>query len=205
MYINTFKYTPKDVSCQLCTEYVKKLGCTALRCPWLAERIEAGVVGYREAVMKFSDCRFSLIFRAFLHFQSSVVLFLNHRNRCFLIGSYLMERPIHHSKKFLWFIIFHFRIDVHSCFAIFMPCKILNRLGVHPRIEEVRDVGMPELMRRHIKIYRVFDFGIVLLLHPQRWLDGVPDALPVDIFIVGSLFGGSDHYILPDPLKLRIG
>jgi len=41
MYINTFKYTPKDVSCQLCTEYVKKLGCTALRCPWLAERIEA--------------------------------------------------------------------------------------------------------------------------------------------------------------------
>ena len=51
MYINTFKYTPKDVSCQLCTEYVKKLGCTALRCPWLAERIEAGVVGYRA-----SDC-----------------------------------------------------------------------------------------------------------------------------------------------------
>ena len=52
MYINTFKYPPKDVSCQLCTEYVKKLGCTALRCPWLAERIEAGVVGYREAVME---------------------------------------------------------------------------------------------------------------------------------------------------------
>lgn len=52
MYINTFKYTPKDVSCQLCTEYVKKLGCTALRCPWLAERIEAGVVGYRETVLE---------------------------------------------------------------------------------------------------------------------------------------------------------
>ena len=52
MYINTFKYTPKDVSCQLCTEYVKKLGCTALRYPWLAERIEAGVVGYREAVLE---------------------------------------------------------------------------------------------------------------------------------------------------------
>ena len=87
MYINTFKYTPKDVSCQLCTEYVKKLGCTSssqsplssvsadgencdrslapplpaksatLRgprtcCPWLAERIEAGVVGYREAVLE---------------------------------------------------------------------------------------------------------------------------------------------------------
>ena len=55
MYINTFKYTPKDVSGQLCTEYVKKLGCTALRCPWLAERIEAGVVGYSEKTGKTYD------------------------------------------------------------------------------------------------------------------------------------------------------
>ena len=29
MYINTFKYTPEDVDCKLCTEYVKKFGCTA--------------------------------------------------------------------------------------------------------------------------------------------------------------------------------
>lgn len=53
MYINTFKYSPQDVSCQLCTEYVKKVGCTALRCPWLAERIEAGVVGYRRAIYRY--------------------------------------------------------------------------------------------------------------------------------------------------------
>lgn len=52
MYINTFKYHPSDVSCQLCTEYVKKQGCTASLCPWLKERIEAGVVGYREAVFE---------------------------------------------------------------------------------------------------------------------------------------------------------
>ena len=52
MYINTFEYQPSDVSCQLCTEYVKKQGCTASRCPWLKERIEAGVVGYREAVFE---------------------------------------------------------------------------------------------------------------------------------------------------------
>lgn len=52
MYINTFKYQPSDVSCVLCTEYKKKQGCTASRCPWLKERIEAGVVGYREAVLE---------------------------------------------------------------------------------------------------------------------------------------------------------
>ena len=43
MYINTFKYKPEDVSCVLCTEYVKKLGCTALSCPCLAERMEKPV------------------------------------------------------------------------------------------------------------------------------------------------------------------
>lgn len=43
MYINTFRYKPEDVSCVLCTEYVKKLGCTALSCPCLAERMEAGM------------------------------------------------------------------------------------------------------------------------------------------------------------------
>ena len=50
MYINTFKYTPADVDCKLCTEYVKKFGCTACGCPWMAERIETGVVGYGPGV-----------------------------------------------------------------------------------------------------------------------------------------------------------
>ena len=51
MYLNTFRYTPEMVDCKLCTEYRKTKGCTAQGvCPWLAERIEAGVVGYGEAV-----------------------------------------------------------------------------------------------------------------------------------------------------------
>ena len=75
MYINTFKYSPQDVSCQLCTEYVKKVGCTALRCPWLAERIEAGVVGYREAITEtFSyDRRLFYRFKLLIkHFHGSL-------------------------------------------------------------------------------------------------------------------------------------
>ena len=41
MYINTFKYKPGGrFPPSLCTEYVKKLGCTALSCPLcLAERV----------------------------------------------------------------------------------------------------------------------------------------------------------------------
>lgn len=57
MYINTFQYTPEDVDCKLCTEYRKEAGCAACGCPWLAERIEAGVIGYREAVLgTFNGC-----------------------------------------------------------------------------------------------------------------------------------------------------
>ena len=52
MYINTFQYKPEHVDCTLCTEFTQKQGCTAKGCPWLAERIEAGVVGYKEAVME---------------------------------------------------------------------------------------------------------------------------------------------------------
>ena len=29
IHIKTFKYAFEDVNCQLCTEYVKKLGCTS--------------------------------------------------------------------------------------------------------------------------------------------------------------------------------
>ena len=51
LQINTFHYSPGDVDCTLCTKYGgKKRGCTVKACPWLAERIEAGVVGYEEAL-----------------------------------------------------------------------------------------------------------------------------------------------------------
>lgn len=47
-----FKYEMEDVECKFCTEYDrKKGGCTRKVCPWLAERIEAGVVGYEEALL----------------------------------------------------------------------------------------------------------------------------------------------------------
>ena len=47
-----FKYRMEDVECKFCTEFNKKQGgCTRKICPWLAERIEAGAVGYGEALL----------------------------------------------------------------------------------------------------------------------------------------------------------
>lgn len=51
MYIRKFKYTPESVECKYCTEYRgKRDKCPLVRCPWVAERIEAGKVTYKEAV-----------------------------------------------------------------------------------------------------------------------------------------------------------
>lgn len=50
MYIRRFTYNPEDVECELCTEY-KKCDRNLMKCPWIAERIEAGVVSYQEAVL----------------------------------------------------------------------------------------------------------------------------------------------------------
>ena len=53
-----------------------------LSCRLSLAELRSATSGF-EAVLKFFDCRFSLIFRAFLPFRFSVVLFLNHKNRCF--------------------------------------------------------------------------------------------------------------------------
>ncbi|MBQ9996024.1 MAG: hypothetical protein IJP32_06615, partial [Clostridia bacterium] len=50
MKIRKSRATPEDVVCKYCTEYVPKVGCTAFGCIILPERIEAGVVGYREII-----------------------------------------------------------------------------------------------------------------------------------------------------------
>lgn len=50
MYIRKFTYSAEDVDCKLCTEYARKTGCPHAVCPFLTERIEAGVVSYQSAV-----------------------------------------------------------------------------------------------------------------------------------------------------------
>lgn len=49
MRVQTFRYQPRDVYCKLCTEYRGKRN-PCLACPWLRERMEAGVMNYGKAV-----------------------------------------------------------------------------------------------------------------------------------------------------------
>ena len=49
MKIRDFKYTPEIVDCRYCTKFYRGR-CRANGCPWLYERIEAGVADYNEAL-----------------------------------------------------------------------------------------------------------------------------------------------------------
>ena len=84
MYINTFQYKPEHIDCKLCDKYAAGKGCTADSCPWLAERIEAGVVGYEEAMLEtfprniHLDAKLHLAIR---RFSGSLFLTAAHRQR----------------------------------------------------------------------------------------------------------------------------
>ena len=51
---NKFKYTKENTDCNFCTEYKRKL-CTAHPCPWITERIEAGVLAYDPKIQETTD------------------------------------------------------------------------------------------------------------------------------------------------------
>lgn len=46
--LNRFQYDSENTKCKYCTAYHKGKGCTEKCCPWLAERLEAGAVPYKE-------------------------------------------------------------------------------------------------------------------------------------------------------------
>ena len=62
MHIRDYKYTAENVDCQYCTEF-RHGHCGAIKCPWLHERIEAGVVSYHDAVNESFSSRSPLLRR----------------------------------------------------------------------------------------------------------------------------------------------
>ena len=54
-----------------------------------------------------------------------------------------MKRTIYYPKQLLWFIVLHFCIDVHSCFAVFVSGKVLHCLWIDTRVKKIGDVSVP--------------------------------------------------------------
>lgn len=54
MFLITYKYRPEDVCCQYCTQF-RRCRLTKDACPWLQERLQAGVVSYAELLLSLLD------------------------------------------------------------------------------------------------------------------------------------------------------
>lgn len=72
-----------------------------------------------------------------------------------------------------------------------MSGKVLYCLWINARIEKIGDVSVPQLMGRHIEVQRIFDFGLILLGHTQRWSRLTPSdrcCIPSGCCILWKIF-----------------
>ena len=83
--LNRFRYTKESTDCRDCTQWQKK-ECSAERCPWLAERLEAGNISYGELLAEcfrdINDKRFQIrLQRLARKFYGSLFKDKEHRRR----------------------------------------------------------------------------------------------------------------------------
>lgn len=166
---------------------LSKIYCT----PVLSE-IRKSIKGAIYAKQR-ARCFASLLFH--LHFLLFAVLYSVPLRKCCTHGFDHFIRPV----------IFYFCIDVHGDLTALMSCQILNRLWIYRRMDQVCDIGVTELVWRHIKIQTINEFPIVSRFFSEYGFDGMCYTLPVLISVINPFLGRPGDNILPEPLKLRIG
>ena len=89
IYRSPFHYTPKDVACEYCQNYVRKHPCRLCECTCLDERIEAGVLEVNEFVRECFAPSMGPQFRIRMHQQ------LRERNPQFFLSDAHRRRWTH--------------------------------------------------------------------------------------------------------------
>ena len=64
---------------------------------------------------------------------------------------------VYHRCQFPRLIVLHLGVNVHSHLAVLMPSQILHSLRIDAFMNQIRDIGVPEKMRRHMKIQSIVD------------------------------------------------
>jgi len=80
--------------------------------------------------------------------------------------------------------------------------QILNGLRIDTRMNQVRDIGMPQKVRRHIEVQTIGDVISVDAFLPWLRLELLFDCLTVDVPIDRPLLCAADFNIIPNALKL---
>lgn len=62
------------------------------------------------------------------------------------------ESLVYYRCQFSRLIVLHLGVNVHSHLAVLVPSQILDSLRINAFMNQIRDIGVPEKMRRHIEI-----------------------------------------------------
>ena len=54
MILSRFRYKPEDVACRYCLHY-RRRSCQVPICPYIAERLKSGAIGYRDLILECYD------------------------------------------------------------------------------------------------------------------------------------------------------
>ena len=96
--------------------------------------------------MKFS-LKKSLFFKAFWHFLRQLSHPLAPPVRVYSGIFAVCKSTVYNRSEIFGLIVLQFAVDIHRCFGILMPCKVLHRLWINTGINQICDVGMTQ----HIK------------------------------------------------------
>ena len=85
-----------------------------------------------------------------------------------------------------------------------MACQVLNCFGIYRCMNEVGDVGMPQLMWSNLKIQAVNHLAIMSCLFSKNRGNRMFYTLSIFVPIIRPFLNGSGNNILPEPLKLCV-
>ena len=125
---------------------------------------------------------------------------------CFICSTLPLRKGIRKCPSdFLRPVIFHLSVNIHCDLAAFVSSQILNGLRINARVNQIRDISMPKLMRRHIKIQTVNNMSVVPGFFSQHGIKGVLHIFPANKFLCWPGLSGARDDISPEPFELRIG
>lgn len=148
MHIRDYKYTAEDVDCRYCTEF-RHGRCRAIKCPWLNERIEAGVISYHDAVNESFSSRSPLLRRIRLvltFYDKSFWKDDDHFRRFQQAGAILGFYKSRNTSEY-YSALFLLTAD-HSLFLRFLDC--FNRRGINFDLANLKGIT-PE----HYALYKI--------------------------------------------------
>ena len=102
------------------------------------------------------------------------------------------------------FIILDFCINVHSCFAIFMPGEILNGFGVYAHIQKICNVGVPELVRGYMEVQTIHMVWEAFPMASENGAGRITDVFPIHILVADFLSCGVVLNMVPNSHKFAL-